>query len=397
MRILIHDYPGHPFQVELSRELARRNYNVKHLYAGYNITPRGELLKNEYDPSTFEISPIFIRNPLEKYSFLKRWVQEREYGKLFASEIINYKPDIIISSNTPLDVNAIAQKVCKQNDISFIFWLQDVIGLATRRLLRNKLFVLGDLIGRYYEYLERILLRSSNHIVLITEDFCPFMTQWNIPEVITTVIPNWAPLESVTVLPKNNSWSQQHDITDKFCFMYTGTLGMKHNPSLLLRLALEYQSQDNIKLVVVSEGPGADWLKIKKAETLLKNLIILPYQPFSDLPKVMATADVLIALLELEAGVFSVPSKVLTYLCAKRPILLAVPPENLAARIVSQYKAGIVVSPDDLDGFVNSAKYLAENGSLRDEFALNGRKYAEDNFDIKAIGDRFEEIINGIR
>jgi len=42
MRLLIHDYAGHPFQVQLSRELARRNHEVLHLYAGYNVTPHGK-------------------------------------------------------------------------------------------------------------------------------------------------------------------------------------------------------------------------------------------------------------------------------------------------------------------------------------------------------------------
>jgi len=30
MRLLIHDYAGHPFQVQLSRELARRGHSVTH-------------------------------------------------------------------------------------------------------------------------------------------------------------------------------------------------------------------------------------------------------------------------------------------------------------------------------------------------------------------------------
>ena len=39
----------------------------------------------------------------------------------------------------------------------------------------------------------------------------------------------------------------------------------------------------------------------------------------------LASADVLVALLETDAGAFSVPSKVLTSLSAGRPILAAIP------------------------------------------------------------------------
>ena len=40
MRIVVHDYAGHPNQVYLSRELARRGHQVLHLYAGSFETPR---------------------------------------------------------------------------------------------------------------------------------------------------------------------------------------------------------------------------------------------------------------------------------------------------------------------------------------------------------------------
>jgi glycosyltransferase involved in cell wall biosynthesis len=396
MRILTHDYPGHPFPIQLSKELACRGHQLLHLHAGYNVTPRGELLKRESDPDRFSIQPVYICEPLKKYHFVKRWFQEREYGQLLVDEIKNFCPDIIISSQTPLDAQIQLQIAAQKNNVRFIFWLQDVIGLASQRLLRKKLSIIGDLIGRYYIQLERRLLRKSDHIVLITEDFQPLMNQWGVDDEKTSVIPNWAPLESVSVQPKQNPWAQQYDLADKFCFMYTGTLGMKHNPDVLLQLALHYQDQNDVFVVVISEGPGADWLAEKKFEHKVENLILLPFQPFEQLPQVMAAADVLVALLEPDAGVFSVPSKVLTYLCAQRPLLLAVPLENLAAKIVSENQAGIVVPPDDIDAFLDESERLLHNPALRDHFAHNARRYAEKHFDIQTIGDQFEEIITTI-
>lgn len=391
-RILVHDYPGHPFQVQLSRKLAERGHQVLHLYAGYNVTPRGELTKKSSDPETFDISPIFIRKPLKKYSFVQRWFQEREYGRLLVAEINKYKPDIFISSNTPLDAQVFAQKIALDKQIKFIFWLQDVNGIAARKLLRERIPLVGDLIGRYYERLEQSLLQKSDHIVLITDGFQPIMERWGIANDQTTVIPNWAPIDSISQQPKNNRWSQEHRLFDHFCFMYTGTLGMKHNPGLLSDLAVKYQKQEQVKIVVISEGPGADWLQNEKQEKGLDNLILFPYQPFEVLPLVMGTADVLIALLEPEAGVFSVPSKVLSYLCAKRPLLLAIPEENLASQIVFKNNAGFVVPPNNKEAFIEKADILFEEENLRDQYANNGRLYAEENFNIDRITDKFEII-----
>lgn len=392
-RILIHDYPGHSFPVQLSRELSWRGYQILHLYAGYNVTPRGELLRKKNDSDNFLVKPIFIREPLKKYSFVKRWLQEREYGHLLAIEIQQFCPDVIISSQTPLDAQVKVQKIAKEADAKFIFWLQDVIGLATQRFLQKKISIVGAMIGTYYIHLERKLLRNSDHVVLITDDFQPLMSQWGITANKTTVIPNWAPIDTLPVIEKGNSWARQNKLVNKFCFMYTGTLGMKHNPDLLLQLALHFRGNTDVRVVVISEGPGANWLQEKKIEHNLENLLLLPYQPFEQLPQVMAAADVLVALLEPDAGVFSVPSKVLTYLCAQRPLLLAVPLENLAAKIVADNEAGYVLLPGDADGFLERADQLMQDTDLRGRLARNARNYAEANFDIQKIGDQFENII----
>lgn len=392
MRILVHDYPGGPFEVQLSRELAQRGHEVLHAYAGYNITPRGDLRKKDSDPEQFNITPIFIQKPLEKYSFLKRWQQEREYGRLLSQEIRKFQPDILISANTPLDSQKLAQKTAQKENIRFVFWLQDVIGVATQRLLRKKLSVLGYIIGQYYISLERKLLKNSDHIILITEDFQPLLKQWGIKNGQTT-IHNWAPLEQLPIQPSGNIWAKKHGLIDKFCFMYTGTLGMKHNPSVLLELAIRHQNVKNVNVVVISEGPGANWLKKKKKEYQLSNLLLLEYQPFEELSYVMGTANVLIALLEEEAGAFSVPSKVLTYLCAQKPLLLAVPQKNLAARIVKKNEAGLVTPPGNTKAFIKAAETLINNASLRLACGQKARAYAEEHFDIKEIGNQFEKII----
>jgi putative colanic acid biosynthesis glycosyltransferase WcaI len=108
---------------------------------------------------------------------------------------------------------------------------------------------------------------------------------------------------------------------------------------------------------------------------------------------VLGSADVLTAILEPDAGVFSVPSKVLTYLCARRPLLLAVPAENLAAKIVDQNKAGLVVDPKDVQSFLKSADRLRREERQREIFANNARAYAESHFEIQAIADKFENFL----
>ena len=394
MHILLNDRPGHPFEVQLSRKLAQRGHTVRHCYGEFFQSPRGNLQKTNHDPKTFDIVGIKLDKPFEKYSFIKRLFQEIKYSKLLIAEIKAFEPDIVIFANTPSEAMTIVYWHFRRSNIRFIFWVQDMYGIAINKILSSRLSVIGRSIGKIYIILDRYLLKHSEQIVLITEDFQPLLDDWNIDRDKTHVIPNWATISDLPVREKVNSWAKEHLVANKFCFLYSGTLGMKHNPEMLLQLAIKYQHDEDVSVLVISEGLGADWLKEQKRSRQLTNLLLLPYQPYSSLAEVLGAADVLIAILEPDAGIFSVPSKVLSYLCAKRPLLLAVPPDNLAAKIVAQNEAGIVSPPDDVAAFIDGANRLKQDDMLRERLGANGRKYAEHHFNIDQITDQFESIIN---
>jgi len=390
MNLIIHDYAGHGFIAELSRELASRGHQVTQIYGAHNPTPKGYVERLQDDPEGLNFQGITLAKPFQKYSFFKRWQQEREYGRKLAQAVIEIQPEVVISAQTPLDAERILDQACRSAGIPRIHWLQDIIGVATQKILRKKIPILGAVIGKYYIATERQLFSNAQLIISISEDFTPLLLELGISLDKVHVIPNWPTLKHLPVLEKDNNWSREHDLKDHFVFLYTGTLGFKHNPELLLALA---QSIKDVKVAVVSEGPGADWLKQQILEKKVKNLLILPYQPLDVYAQVLASGDVLIGILKEDAGVFSVPSKILSYLCAQRPILAAMPPENKAARLIVDENAGLVVAPDDVGEFIDSGLSLLRDKTLRDKLAMNGRMYAVGQFAINKIGTTFEQLI----
>ena len=393
MRILVHDYGGYAFPLELSQELGKRGHDVVHAYcASLQTTPPGVGKNAHRSPEGIELRPIALNKPLNKYDFVQRWKQERQYGRLLSKEIARIKPDLILSANTPLDAQKSLLRSSRKAGIKVVYWLQDLLGVATQRILKAKLPLVGQLIGNHYRAMERSLLQKSDAVIAITEDFIPVLNQYGIASSNVHIIPNWAPLDSLPTRPKSNAWSNINNLANSFCFLYAGTLGMKHNPDLLLQLALSIQHQEHARMVVISQGQGAQWLKEKKSEYNLNNLVIKPYQPVEELHDVLATGDVLIALLEKDAGLYSVPSKVTTYLCAGRPLLLGVPAQNKAAKMVAEQR-GFVVNPEDTDQFIETATKLFHNSEMRTLLGANARRYAEAHFNIQAIGDQFESII----
>ncbi|MFM7181330.1 MAG: glycosyltransferase family 4 protein [Verrucomicrobiales bacterium] len=373
--------------------MAARGHEVAHAFPSSLQTPRGELRRRDGDPTGLSFHEIAMdpEYPKYKYSFVRRRSMEVAYGHAAAAFIRSWKPDITISGNTPTETQEPISRAANENGGRFYYWVQDFYSLAVDKLLRKKIPIVGGWVGAYYKMLERKQFERSSGVVAITGDFTPILRdEFGAPESKVAVIPNWAVLEALPQRPKDNPWSRRMGLHDKFVFLCSGTLGMKHNRALLLELARTHRTNPEVRVVVVSEGIGSEWLKKESAD--LPNLILLPYQDFSELPDMLASGDVLVSVLEEDAGVFSVPSKVLSYLCAGRAILLAVPEVNLAARIVREHEAGLTVPPADMAGFLRAAAALLADPAERERKGSNARSYAEATFDIEETTRKFESL-----
>ena len=393
MKVFIHGYGSYPFHIDLAKELAKRGYKVYYIYTSACKDPNiRTVLKNEKNLEFIHINYKSIK----KQSFLYRWFQESKYGSKVIHLFKNIKPDIIISSNTPLAAQRKLVAWANYNNIPFIFWLQDIISIAAKLILTQRLGFIGLLIGYYFKKIEQRSLVHSDHVIVITEDFTHIINELGVKTEKITFIPNWAPIYQIPLVDKTNDFSLLHKISRKFVVLYAGTLGMKHNPSLIAYVANVFKKDNDIVFVVVSDGFGMDFLKDAKKKRKLYNLILLPFQPFDILPQVLASANVFLTILEPSAGVFSVPSKVWSGFCAGRPTILVVPKDNLSARVTEGIGAGIVISENCKENLVKTINYIKSNPEECIRMGKNARKYAEQNFRINKIANHFEKVFKKV-
>ena len=391
MKIVVHDYAGHPFQVDLSRNLAKRGHTVYHLYFAGDQGPKGNMVDNNKKSNIF-FEAIGSKDNYSKTNFFKRRMADLQYGKDIAIRLSEIKPDIVISGNTPTETQEIILRRCKNIRAKFIYWCQDFYSIAATSILKKKLSFIGALIGSYYQFLERRQMLESDHIVHITNKFCEQTAKWGIDDKKISVISNWGALDEINLHPKYNAWSKKNNLNENLDrVIYSGTMALKHNPVLIENLA---KNNPNIEVLVIGSGVGVDYLQ--KLKSSIPNLIILPLQPFSEFDQVLSSGDVLVAVIEEDAGKFSVPSKILSYMCAGKPIVLAAPSENLASQIISQSHSGVVVDSIDKEGFSKAVYELITDKIRSDTMGRNARKYAEKNFNIKTITDSFESIFQSI-
>lgn len=391
LRVFLHDYGGYAFTAQLGRALAGRGHQV--LYSHSLSSQLMQRFTTQPAKGNFTIEGVRLQKPFARYNFPLRWRDEREHGRLVAEQVRAFHPDLVLSANTPLDAQALIQRASRRVGAGFLFWMQDFIGLATKNALTPRLLLLGNLIGEHYLGLEKRLAKASDAIVVISEYFLNYLAGWGVDPARLHVIPNWAPLEEIPLLPKSNPWAHAHSLVDKFVFLFTGVLGLKHDATLFLTLADSFRKYPEVRVVVVAEGPFTEKLRAEGKARNLDNLITLPYQPAAAYPQMLASAEVLMTILKSDASVYSVPSKVYAYMCASRPQLLSISARNPAAALVTTHRMGLVSDPGDLDAWLANAHALHQNRYNNNQMGKNARVYAEANFDIDRITDIFELLM----
>lgn len=388
-RIVVHDHAGHPFQVQLSRRLAELGHEVLHLYSADVETPRGRLVSG----GRLTVESLSTGRPLAKHHPLRRWRQERAYGRILARRVLDFAPHMVLSANAGPAIQAALVTAAHGAGIPVVIWVQDIYFAGVAGIFRRVPTPIRWMAQSFVQRVELGALRRADALVLISPDFAVLLAGHGLHHPRTRIIENWAPLDDIVPRPKDNDWSRRHGLHDRFVFLYAGTLGKKHNPRHLAALARAYADDPMVRVVVVSQGLGRRWLEQVKAAEQLDCLILMDFQPAEVLSEVLATADVGVVLLEDYAGALSVPSKVYSTFCAGRALLAAVSAENLCGRVIAAAQAGLCVAADDEAAFLAAARRLRDDEDLRHGLARNQRAYAVTTFDIKAIAERFLGVI----
>lgn len=394
MRLLVHDFSGHPFQVQLSRELARRGHDVVHSNCDAYVSGKGALVAEPGETIVFET--IGDGLVFDKLRFAKRLVVEIRLGFELVRHVRSHRPDVAVLSNVQIPTLVIFAFAMLFVRIPWVLWHQDVYAVAVRSFAGDKLSRGFTVVSAIFEVAEKWCSRRAVAVVAISDAFVPVHEKWGTAEKVT-VIPNWAPLDEIVPVERKNDWAVEQGLDDTLTLLYSGTLGLKHDPSLLVALTKQVRDTGvDAELVVVNEGPAAEVIR-DEADRLDVPVTLLPYQPYDRLPEVLGTGDVLLVLLDQRAGAFSVPSKTLSYLCAGRPVLGLMPLENAASTLVE--RAGGAVFTPQAASIPAAGDWVAEvlgDPERRERIGVASRALAEDEFTAERCIDRFETLLTGI-
>ncbi len=248
---------------------------------------------------------------------------------------------------------------------------------------------------RFAQGLEKWVYGISDTIAVISEGFKANLMAKGVPERKLAVIPNWVDTDILAPLPKDNPVSRKYGLADKFVVLYSGTISISSNVALetVLETAKRLAGSPDILFVIAGEGLKKDALRARAASLGLRNVAFLPFQPYEDLPSLLASSDALLVPLDKDKSHLSVPSKLYNFMAAGRPILGLATPESEVAAVIRETACGLAVPPDDAAAAAVAVLTLRRSDDVRQAMAARARAYVVDRFAKPRILSAYDTLL----
>jgi glycosyltransferase involved in cell wall biosynthesis len=182
--------------------------------------------------------------------------------------------------------------------------------------------------------------------------------------------------------------------TNSVIFLYGGNLGIAQGTTFLLSLLSESKVFENVYFLIVGDGADysvlKDWFD-KNQPTNAKLIRTLPKTAFDELA---ACCDVGLILLRKEFTIPNFPSRLLTYMENKMPVLAITDKVSDIGSIAENAGFGIWCCYGDKEAALSHISFLNNNPEIRSEMGKIGFDYMKGQYDVKHSYNKIIDPIN---
>ncbi len=181
-----------------------------------------------------------------------------------------------------------------------------------------------------------------------------------------------------------------------FNIVYTGNISPAQDIDTIVAAAKKCvdAGMKDVRFIIVGDGMSRAYFEELVQKNDLKEYFCFEgFHPMEDVPKYTGIADALLGTLKAEGlEDFSIPAKVMSYLAAGRPLLLAM--EGEPETIVKESGCGFASKPGDAEGlFANICKLHEMTKDERDALGEKAFCYQQEHFERDKNIDRMLEVI----
>jgi glycosyltransferase involved in cell wall biosynthesis len=398
MRILIlsiyHDPEPIPKTGELARELQARGHSVTvvtafphypsgDLYPGYRLAPwRREVLNGVPVLRTF-IYPYHGRSAMLRMANYLTWM----LSSMMAAWLTP-RCDVMYVWHPPLTVGVSAWVIGKLKRVPFVYDVQD---LWPESALASGLMKPGRLVSAL-ERLAGWVYARAPRILVVSDRAADHLRQRGVDPRKIVVAPHWFD-DAAFRVPSNRDVRAELDLSSRFAIMFAGNLGMVQGLDTVIDAAERLKTSTDIVFVLVGDGADRARLEAEVAKRRLTNVVFAGRHAASAMPDFLRASDALLVHIRpSDVAEHAIPTKILAYFAAGRPILCAM--GGAAGDLVTDADAGVVIEPGD------AARLAAAVASLaalplreRERFGSNGRRFLAEHFERQHVIDFYEAVL----
>lgn len=283
--------------------------------------------------------------------------------------------NLVITVTDPPMIVVAGEIIHRVKKAKHMHWCQDLYPDVLPALgLKLPGFVMSPL-----KAMSRCAMRRADKVVVIGRCMAQRLSQDGFDPQQIAFIPNWPDAELmegvVRAAPSHaleleglaydeiaNGYRSHEDQIKhgpKFRVLYAGNIGRVHPLDTVMKAAeLLQETHPEIEFVFVGDGPRNDELAKERARRNLDNIRLLPYQPASKLPDLMASGDVHLISLRKSAEGMVVPVKLYAALAVQRPCIFIGPEHCETAMVIRDFQVGSVVQQGDFEGLAEEIRQM---------------------------------------
>lgn len=302
--------------------------------------------------------------------------------KMFFS---NVKFDLILYSTPPITMVSAIEYVKKRDGAKTYLLLKDIFPQNAIDIGLMSISGLKGLIYKHFRKQEKRLYAISDRIGCMSPANVEYVIKHN-PEVnpeIVEICPN-----SIEVIDKNVDEQTRISIRkkysiplDKTVFVYGGNLGKPQGIPFLIECLKKCNDIENIYFLVVGDGTEYGLLEEDARASNYKNLMLMKRLPKEDYDAMVGACDVGMIFLDHRFTIPNYPSRILSYLQAKLPVLAVTDPNTDIGKVIVDGGFGWWCESDNSDKFRRTVQRILE-ADLR-ETGEKGFRYLSEYYSVE--------------
>jgi glycosyltransferase involved in cell wall biosynthesis len=312
---------------------------------------------------------------------------EYRYYKSIKKYFKNVHFDLILYSTPPISFVKIIKKLKNKNTISYLL-LKDIFpqNAVDLNLLSKK-----NPIYWFFRFKEKKLYEISDYIGCMSNANMNYILSHNdnLSNEKVHINPNSInPSTFRSDIVANSKYiKEKYNLpTDKVIMIFGGNLGRPQGLDFLLDCIIKTSQIDKFYYLII--GAGTEYSRIKKffLDEKPTNALLLNHVEKNDYLKLEMACDIGLIFLNKRFTIPNYPSKILSYMHARKPVLAATDQSTDINDTIVNGNFGYWSQSGDVAAFIENMKKLSDP-ALRKSLGENGRKFLEQNFTSKISYD----------